>query len=81
MPTENLPAVVAQLGGQMLQSGMPLFDKAPAFLRDTLIFPYLSGLQFVMALRRTSPWSRIDQAFKKPTCWPIALCIAPSSSR
>ncbi len=66
MPTENLPAVVAQLGGQMLQSGMPLFDKAPAFLRDTLIFPYLSGLQFVMALRRTSPWSRIDQAFRKP---------------
>ena len=66
MPTQNLPQLVAQMGGQMLQSGMPLFDKAPAFLRETLIFPYLSGLQFVMALRRSAPWARIDQVFRKP---------------
>lgn len=69
LPVDQLPDLVAQIGKQMLQGGMgstPLFDKAPAFLKETLIFPYLGGLGFIEALRKQSPWSRIDEVFKTP---------------
>lgn len=41
-------------------------DKAPIVLRESLIFPYRSGLTFVAALRRRQPWSAVDAAFIKP---------------
>lgn len=41
-------------------------DKAPLVLRESLIFPYRSGLTFVAALRRRQPWSAVDAAFAKP---------------
>lgn len=41
-------------------------DKAPVVLRESLIFPYRSGLTFVAALRRRQPWSAVDAAFVKP---------------
>ncbi len=44
----------------------PEFAKAPQFVKETLIFPYLQGLTFVEALRKGAPWSRIDDAFKSP---------------
>jgi hypothetical protein len=69
LPVEQLPDLVSQIGKQMLQGGMaqaPLFDKAPAFLKETLIFPYLGGLGFVEALRKASPWTRVDEVFKSP---------------
>jgi hypothetical protein len=44
----------------------PLFDKAPAFLKETLIFPYLGGLTFVAALHRGQPWSKVDEVFRAP---------------
>jgi hypothetical protein len=69
LPVDQLPDLVAQIGKQMLQGGMgstPLFDKAPAFLKETLIFPYLGGLGFIESLRKTSPWSKVDEVFKSP---------------
>jgi hypothetical protein len=70
IPVEQLPVLVAQLGRQMLQGGglgqTPLFDHAPAFLKETLIFPYLGGLGFVEALRKDAPWSRIDEVWRSP---------------
>ncbi len=41
-------------------------DKAPVVLRESLIFPYRSGLTFVAALRRRQPWSAVDAAFARP---------------
>ena len=41
-------------------------DKAPIVLRESLTFPYRSGLTFVAALRRRQPWSAVDAAFAKP---------------
>jgi hypothetical protein len=41
-------------------------DRAPLILRESLIFPYRSGLTFVAALRRRQPWSAVDAAFAKP---------------
>jgi len=69
LPIDQLPELVAQVGKQMLQGSLgqtPLFDKAPAFLRETLIFPYLGGLGFVESMRKTQPWSKIDEVFKAP---------------
>ena len=69
LPLDQLPILVEQVGKQMLQgsfSSTPEFAKAPQFVKETLIFPYLEGLTFVEALRKGSPWSRIDEAFKSP---------------
>ena len=69
LPIDQLPDLVAQIGKQMLQGGTgqtPLFDKAPAFLKETLIFPYLGGLTFIEALHKQQPWSKIDEVFKNP---------------
>jgi hypothetical protein len=69
LPVEQLPDLVSQIGKQMLQGGMgstPLFDKAPPFLKETLIFPYLGGLGFIESLRKAQPWSKVDEVFKSP---------------
>jgi hypothetical protein len=69
LPTDQLPELVAQVGKQMLQGGLgqtPLFDAAPPFLKETLIFPYLSGLLFTESLRRNQPWSALDDIWKNP---------------
>ena len=66
---EQLPTLVNALGRQMLDLGAaqtPLFSKAPPFLRETLIFPYLSGLSFVEALSHGSDWKKIDNVFHHP---------------
>jgi len=69
LPTEQLPDLVTTMGKQMLEMGMastPIFAKAPAFLKETLIFPYFSGLQLVAQLKRQGGWARVDQAWKSP---------------
>src|SRR5262249_5407294 len=69
LPIDQLPDLVTQLGKQMTDGGLgttPLFDKAPRFLKETLIFPYLGGLSFIESLRKASPWSRVDEVFKNP---------------
>jgi hypothetical protein len=69
LPTDQLPELVAQVGRQMLSGGLgqtPLFDAAPPFLKETLIFPYLSGLLFTEQLRRTQPWAALDETWKSP---------------
>jgi hypothetical protein len=38
-----------------LQSEMPVFTRAPLWLRETLIFPYLAGADFVSWFVRTHP--------------------------
>jgi len=71
MPADQLPELIAQMSKTLLQSSVgqgqtPQFDKAPAFVRETLMFPYLTGLIFVESVRRTAPWSKVDDIFKSP---------------
>jgi hypothetical protein len=47
-------------------SGMETFAKAPLFLRESLMFPYLQGLNLVAFTRRHHPWARVDEMFKTP---------------
>ena len=47
-------------------STTPSLQNAPAVLRESLMFPYAAGLEFVAAVRGDKPWARIDQAFREP---------------
>ncbi len=65
----QLPQVLAKLGRQMMQlaiSTTPSLQNAPAVLRESLMFPYAVGLEFVAAVRADKPWSRLDQVFREP---------------
>ncbi len=69
LPADQLGELVAQMGKQLLQGTFgqtPQFDKAPPFVKETLMFPYLSGLIFVESIRKSSPWARVDEVFKSP---------------
>jgi hypothetical protein len=44
----------------------PMLKKAPPFLRDALIFPYLDGLNFSAAIVRPKGWDALAGVFAKP---------------
>ncbi|MEK6607905.1 MAG: hypothetical protein AABZ30_09615 [Myxococcota bacterium] len=56
----------ASLSGTMGAGSMPAFDRAPRYLRETLVFPYLEGLRFVRYVRKRQPWSAIDAIYQRP---------------
>ncbi len=44
----------------------PMLKKAPPFLKDALIFPYLDGLNFSAAVLRPDGWTALSGIFAKP---------------
>jgi hypothetical protein len=44
----------------------PTLQKAPPFLKDVLMFPYMSGLNFSAAVLRNSGWAALPGVFEKP---------------
>jgi len=68
--SEQLSDVIAAMGKQLLSSSAlndtPLFKAAPPFLKETLMFPYLAGLNFIAQLKRAQPWTRIDDVWRAP---------------
>jgi hypothetical protein len=44
----------------------PHMKAAPAFIRDSLIFPYLQGLTFSAAVLRPNGWPSMDRVFTHP---------------
>jgi hypothetical protein len=44
----------------------PMLKKAPPFLKDSLMFPYFSGLSFSMAQLRTGGWGGFNSVFANP---------------
>ena len=44
----------------------PTLKSAPPFLKDALIFPYISGLNFSAAILKNSGWSVLSGVFEKP---------------
>jgi hypothetical protein len=47
-------------------TGAAEFDKAPLFLKESLLFPYKDGLKLIAASRRTHPWTDVDAMFARP---------------
>ncbi len=41
-------------------------DRAPSYIRESLLFPYMSGFDLVYGLYRAGGFARIDQAFEAP---------------
>src|SRR6266571_1536169 len=53
--------------GQIIQSaGGPVIGKAPKFLRDLLLFPYLEGLGFVYQFRKRFAWPDMSAVYRDP---------------
>jgi hypothetical protein len=44
----------------------PTLKKAPPFLKDTLIFPYIGGLTFSAAILKNAGWAALPGVFEKP---------------
>lgn len=44
----------------------PMLKKAPPFLKDSLMFPYFSGLTFSMAVLKSSGWAGFASVFAHP---------------
>src|SRR5271157_954396 len=47
-------------------SETPMLKKAPPFIKDSLMFPYFSGLTFSMSVLRKGGWKSFDDVFAKP---------------
>jgi hypothetical protein len=47
-------------------SDTPLLKKAPPFIKDSLMFPYFSGLTFSMAVLKTDGWRGFSGVFARP---------------
>ncbi len=61
----DLPDIDPQLFvGDLSQT--PMLKKAPPFIKDSLMFPYFSGLTFSMAVLRTDGWNGFASVFAKP---------------
>jgi hypothetical protein len=62
---QDLPDIdPAMLIGDM--SDTPLLKKAPPFIKDALIFPYLGGLTFSAAVLKPTGWEGLPRIFAKP---------------
>ncbi len=62
----SLPDVNAIRGQIVAGSLGPVIQRAPAFLRDLLLFPYVEGLRFVHAWRKRNPWSAAASLYRDP---------------
>ena len=50
----------------MMAMGMATLGDTPLVLKESLVFPYLSGVKFIAEIRKTHPWSMVDAVYKKP---------------
>ena len=44
----------------------PVFDTAPGFLQEDLLFPYIRGIGFVTELFVEGNWAAVDEAYSRP---------------
>ena len=44
----------------------PVYDSAPAFLKDDFVFPYYQGLTFVQEIFFQGGWSAVNAVYKNP---------------
>src|SRR5215467_9037139 len=56
----------SMLFGELDMQNTPALKSAPAFLKDALIFPYISGLNFSASVLKSSGWPALSSVFEKP---------------
>jgi hypothetical protein len=52
--------------GALTGTPMPVLQKAPDYVKRSLMFPYVGGLRFIQYVRKRYPWSKVDEIFKHP---------------
>src|SRR6266508_5890811 len=62
----RLPDLSMAQGLILTSAGGPVIGKAPRFLREVLLFPYVEGLGFVYQFRKRHPWSAISDVYRDP---------------
>ena len=62
----RLPDLSMTQGLITTSAGGPVIDKAPKFVRDLLLFPYVEGLGFIYQFRRRQPWAAMSTIYKDP---------------
>ena len=62
------PAIVQLMSQQTAASGgqFPVFDKAPLYLRETLLFPYTQGMLFQQAVVEKEDQAAFASVFRRP---------------
>jgi hypothetical protein len=50
----------------MMAMGSATLGDVPLVLKESLLFPYMSGLRFVAETRKTRPWKAVDEMYNKP---------------
>jgi hypothetical protein len=66
MDITMLPDLSNTQGLIATSAGGPMIARAPKFLRDLLLFPYLEGVGFAYQLRKTLPWSAMSALYRDP---------------
>jgi uncharacterized protein DUF955 len=66
MDVSRLSDLSMAQGMIVTSAGGPVIDKAPRFLRELLLFPYVEGLGFVYQLRKRLPWSALSAVYRDP---------------
>jgi len=62
---EDLPDIdPSMIIGDMTET--PQLKKAPGFLKDALIFPYIDGMRFSAAVLKPKGWSGLSEIFARP---------------
>src|SRR5215467_4449024 len=56
----------SMLFDQLDMQNTPALKSAPPFLKDALIFPYISGLNFSASVLKSSGWPALSSVFEKP---------------
>ncbi len=62
----SLPDVGAIRGQIAAGSIGPAIQRAPVFLRDLLLFPYVEGLSFIHQWRKRHPWTAMSELYRSP---------------
>jgi len=61
----TMPDRMADLARQSMVGQGGALHKAPLFLRETMFFPYLHGLELMQEIRSRHPWSRVNLMYKR----------------
>jgi len=56
----------SMLFGELDMQNTPALKSAPPFLKDALIFPYISGLNFSASVLKNGGWAALSNVFEKP---------------
>ncbi len=68
MSLKKSPAIAQVMSQQTAASGgqFPVFDKAPLYIRETLLFPYTKGMLFQQAVVEKEDLAAFGSVFRRP---------------